>query len=482
MIDLHGRRVRSYVTDISAGSNIRDGKVYLGSFNNKRSEIRNGVPWESWTEGNFRESEIFYIPDYFHGTRKVTVDELHGRPPYRTGGPFQSTLVRSEPPLKDGVLARGIYTNASNTRRWEGGFMPPSILDFHPESCTEITAFYNAVGPNSSYLPSMSIWGDRAWQRARPRLEYASGYVFGREADEVPGMLKTTKEALSVAPRTIRNLKDLSWQYHLNWRQLGGNQVSKIMGPKGLANQFLNIQFGWKPFIKDILDFHDVYQNSKRYLQKLTEENGKEVDRRVTLKAEVRQDKVLSGGGVYNSISYNVPCFPVNLPSDLFLSPPSWTLYDYEETHIGGKGVFVMYRPEFDDTRPEFHSAMNTVQRYLDVYGVRMSPSNLYKAYPWTWALDWVSNAGATVDRYSGMLADTMATKYFFVTQRKKRGRKMVITLPFHSGAVSLECFHFVETKQREEATNPYDFSLAWENLSPRQFAISAALGITRRR
>lgn len=118
--------------------------------------------------------------------------------------------------------------------------------------------------------------------------------------------------------------------------------------------------------------------------------------------------------------------------------------------------------------------------RYMTLYGLRVNPSNIYKAIPWSWALDWISNAGDYVDQLTDIWSDSIAAEYFYVMHHLRVTRTLTITLPFVSGGVTFVFHRYYDCKQRLEASGPYGFSLSWDNLSPRQLAIAGALGISR--
>jgi len=113
-------------------------------------------------------------------------------------------------------------------------------------------------------------------------------------------------------------------------------------------------------------------------------------------------------------------------------------------------------------------------------YGVRISPSNVWRATPWTWLIDWGINVGRNLDRVSEYLLDGVVAKYLYLMHHQKQRFVLKQTLPFLTGTVVLEFYRDVETKQRKEAGSPYGFDSPWESLSPKKLAILAALGLSR--
>lgn len=165
-----------------------------------------------------------------------------------------------------------------------------------------------------------------------------------------------------------------------------------------------------------------------------------------------------------------------------FLQPASWQLFDITKNFVTGVGKFRFYRPEFDRDIADYTSVIKTLQRRMTIYGLRINPSNIYKATPWTWAIDWVSKVGDHVDHLNDILVDSVACEYAYVMRHQVKIRRFIQTLPFASGTVRLQFDRIVDTKQREGALSPYGFGLTLANLTPRQIAIAGALGITRRK
>lgn len=210
-------------------------------------------------------------------------------------------------------------------------------------------------------------------------------------------------------------------------------------------------------------------------LLKLTEQNGQWIRRRVSL-GKTDTEVKLAGGS-----SLAMPCYsPHGLWSDFFSATPSWELTEHKISESWAVGKFRYYRPEFDVLNANYHSSMSSIMRYLTLFGLRVTPSNIYKATPWTWAIDWFTNIGKQIERFSDMYVDSMAAQYLYSMLHERTERRITCRLPFWSGMLTLVFTRIIETKQREEASSPYGFSLTWDQLTPRQLAISAALGISR--
>lgn len=435
----------------------KSGPVSLGKFRNWITGTSGGVPFARWAD--VFNNETFHSYQDLHILREMIVDELHKGPPYRSGGPFKSLKMWISDPY-GGVYGFGDYLRLDDKRRYIGGFRSPESSQFG----LNFTISDIDLHGDSPHFPSMDGWSNAAWAGTKPKLEKAGGAVFAAELRDLPRMLKTTSGA-----------------FHDIWKSVGGNSSSRRMAPKKAADHFLNHQFGWKPFLSDLRKFDNVIQNRAKIIEDLSSKNGEYVRRRVTLRDDTTTERISSGN---SCILFPNSTFNATTPSTRWWptgSTAHWELREEVKTLVTASGKFRFYRPEFDKAQPDYSSGWNSAMRHATIAGLRVNPSNLYKATPWSWAIDWFVNVGDHIDHLNDILVDSIACQYLYVMQHKIRTRKLIQVLPFKSGAVSLEFSRIIETKQREPISSPFGPSLTWETLSPRQLAIAAALGISRK-
>lgn len=390
-----------------------------------------------------------------------TFDEIHAGPPYRSGGPFKSMrAIVSDPPF--GVYGNGMHMHQNGLVKYVGGFHSPQDPDFGSGvSMSTLTPF---LINSSLHYPSMDGWGDAAYSKTKPKLEQAGAGVFLAELRDAPRMLRTT-----------------STFFHDLWKGAGGSTTTKIMSPKKTADHFLNHQFGWIPFVSDIGKFYNTFDQSAALISRLAHQNGTYVRKQRTLEEETTEQVLATGTGVklFPNTSFNGPFFGHG-PWFPASTPATWQLHEEIYSRVYAVGRFKYYRPEFDLADPDYMSRINGLKRQLTLYGLRISPSNIYKATPWTWAIDWVSNLGDQIDRANDALVDSVAADYLYVMQHRRIRRVFTQELPFVNGTVRLIFSRVIETKQRSGSSSPYGFNLTLANLTPRQLAIAGALGISR--
>lgn len=435
--------------------------ILLGYFQDKQANGQWGNPYGH----TYAQYSSIDLP----GVRaKAMWDEVHKGPPFDSGGPMRSIHIECAAPF--GMPAgKGTYVHPNGNKRYVGGFMMPGISAFGPNAANLFygSSFNTALlYTNSQFSPSLASWGSKAWSNTAPRLEKAGGAVFLAELRDIPHMLKTTS-------RLFRDIWRKTWVSSNAAKRL---YESRIMQPKVAADHFLNHQFGWRPFHSDLSSFYDTMVNARTIIDRLSDENGLWIRNRATLKDDSTATSLGGGQGMY--------LFPntsfTNSWDFWFTGQPTYEVWEESTTHITSVGKFRYYRPEFDRDDSGYFSLISRLRRQMTIYGLRISPSNIYKATPWTWAADWVSDAGRYVSRLNDIVVDSVASKYLYVTERKVLMRHYRATLPFANGTLVLHWTMLKRTIAREEASSPYGFGLTLANLTPRQLAIAGALGLTR--
>lgn len=445
-------RIRKRITPMQ-----KHGSLELGYYNPAVTSNGNFVRWHE----NRINVQSYFFQSNAYDRAQITMDNLHEGPPYRTGGAFRTLkLVYGVPYGRFGV---GTYVRGDNFERYVGGFGPPTNNQYLTQSgMFDLPVMLNE---NSPGFPSMEGLGDKGYSKTKPRLEQASAFVFAREGGDLPRMLKTTARGFSDVWESMQSIAGT----RRGNRNFQG--IIKPMAPKNIANQFLNQQFGWKPFLSDLQKLDRVINESAAMIEKISDRNGKWSRKRVTLEDYTKETVIGAGNG--QSLS------PI-MSTGYFSGTPHWEVREIQKTHTYAVGKYYFYNPHFDRSLENNLDMWRHTMRAVTLLGARPSPSNVYKSIPWTWAIDWITNVGLWVENYSDFLVDSVACEYLYVMKSETRTRRYIQYLPFHSGVLTLSFDRVTDTKQRQVGAGPYGFSLSWNDLTPRQLAIAGALGITR--
>lgn len=447
-------------------------------------------PWNTNLKGWHPSPNATYTHNFNLPFRsaEVIMDEKHPGPPYRTGGPMKILKADRISPYEIqgvGTYFRQVDESPTLWEKYVGGFAPPGEVEFGGE--VDMSNATTLLSPTSALFPELDSYGSSAWSKTKPRLEQANAFVFAAELRDLPRMLGNLKRR---AKELHQEWWDAKARTHILKGDFDNNEV--FMPPGRAADYFLEHSFGWAPFLADLRKFYSLYHGSDAVLKRLSSQNGKPVRRKATL---VGLPIVEAGPDGQPRIKFeptvedlqlnvgNGQLVGPNLHSNFFTFPPKWELRRVTKLKVSATGMFTFYRPEFDTGLNEYNSAWFQIQRQLTIYGMRISPSNIYRATPWTWLIDWFTNVGEHFDWLTDVAVDSIAANYLYLNIRKERVWKFIQTLPFHNpGQITLEWQRRVFTNERKGANSPYGFSLSWDNLSLRQLTILGALGITRGR
>jgi hypothetical protein len=114
------------------------------------------------------------------------------------------------------------------------------------------------------------------------------------------------------------------------------------------------------------------------------------------------------------------------------------------------------------------------------VFGLTIGPAELWEAMPWSWLIDYFSNAGHVLSNMqNGVVGDVVAEEAWVMRKHITQATQ-VSSLVWNDGSMAVGSITAMsETKCRLRA-NPFGFGLSTDDLSGRQIAILGALGISR--
>lgn len=347
-------------------------------------------------------------------------DELHPGPPYRVGGPLFLRRIAI-------VITPSQYCDVlAGSTRYKGTFVciPNQTL---------MTDTYNA------YVPTAGSWGAAGWNKARPVKPIADAGQFLGELRDFPRMLKMR----------LRGLKDVGGEY-------------------------LNHQFGWVPFINDIKKFIKLQDTIEDRLARIRKDNGKWRKRKCTIRNDSSTTSSSSTGRVSPVVSTNA--YTPHLTPD----PAQITVTTVDKIWFEGCMRFWI-----DDLDVDSSKSIWTSRIRQKLWGAELTPSLLWELTPWSWLNDWCVNLGDIYSNLSNSAYDSLVAKYAFV-MRYRQTREEVSWVDalnaFPSGKVYPKCITVssAECKERQTASQWGFGQLDEGDLTPRQLAILAALGISR--
>lgn len=392
----------------------------------------------------------------FWGDQEVK-SESHGWPTGRRnrhldiGGPFGSR--------KTGGGQQGAYINVASA--------PPGVFPRREYVGMFYPQFYSSpwwIVDNGYINPpshgSMVVDGTTHIARVDPTRSQASLVVAAGEL---------ARDGIPFAGTLGRRIN--------SWRTVAERLMSLYSrarsSPARVASElFLEYQFGFAPLVRDIQDFHRVTSSLDRRIAQLRRDNDRVVRRRYRQTPDVQDQDY---GDQYPS--YGAP------PLDYYLyaSPGTLNTKTKYTTTKWFSGAFQYHIPFNTDGSVPSHIAQGRALGRI-LYGADLNISALYNLTPWSWALDWVSNVGDGLSNIVSAQQNGLVMKYGYEMQSLTADTIYTlrdVAFQWPPGPRTIGQTLRMETKNRIRAT-PYGFGLQIDTFTDRQWALIAALGISR--
>jgi hypothetical protein len=268
-----------------------------------------------------------------------------------------------------------------------------------------------------------------------------------------------------------------------------GNASRRVQGlSKAGGKDYLGVVFGWEPLLRDIRDMYKTWNTLNSRMAQIIRDNGRPIRRKGTL----FRDSSTEISNIPNSSAWISPAVNGNWSDaddldNTGAGTPGGTKTITTSEEIWFAGRFRYYIP---DVTADYW----TSQAKLALFGLNPSPSLVYKLVPWSWLIDWFSNVGDVIANFSSNGIADLITDYGYVMRHyrevtqwdviSKGARPTWVLYPGKSTRQPFPPTRFTsivlkETKERIAST-PFGFGLQIEDLSDRQLAILAALGLSR--
>lgn len=273
-----------------------------------------------------------------------------------------------------------------------------------------------------------------------------------------------------------------------------------------LGGEYLNVEFGWKPFLKDLRSAYAFQQRFKKRYEFLVRNNGVPIRRRTKKVVTINDPVVLCEGSLTKPWGHlgNEDIGGNLLLSGYVVGGPMGSLYDYSGALYQGQCDY-QYRTiltttvwncgTFEYYVPDIGSDHWTDKAKSIMSGLEVTPGVLYDVIPWSWLVNWFSNVGQIVHNLTdAKLANEALTNCYSMYTEKLVHEVEISThwegiasgivdtpsrLVIPAGSDSLVYSRAEINKLRHQAS-PFGFGVPREAFSASQWAILAALGIAQ--
>ncbi|DAD50664.1 maturation protein [ssRNA phage SRR6960799_33] len=360
----------------------------------------------------------------------------------------------------------GIYRTSLGGQTYEyiGGFYPvwPAVMYAGGYTWDPI-AIRTPEKPGTLFVESNwsgASEGPRLWNKTKPKLSTADlGVALGE-----------IREALPMVKKTASFFRD-AFLSLIGRKSFGYASMGKTLG-----DQWLNTQFGWKPFLSDLKDMCYTALNANAKLNKLYAGNDKWRRRRSKVESEIlyTTGDLLNNGG---RMSYTPNAVSVGRALGSGKSYISCCIK--QDTWL--TGAWKYFIPEFSS--PD--GGVETVLNYLRLYGIWVSPLLIWNLTPWSWLADWVGNIGDNIANYTAASQQNLVGRYTYIMRTTEavftNNSQVAVTDGTATGMrmmpLSWEMKYTLQTRRH---ASPFGFTLDWPDLSAYQVSILSALGLSR--
>lgn len=287
-----------------------------------------------------------------------------------------------------------------------------------------------------------------------------------------------TLMGLAVPTRTEANLAQFFGEMRERLPSLIGlESVMKGAHSRTLGSEFLNIEFGIKPFVNDLQKLSRAVLKAHTLVNQYIRDSERPVRRRRSL-----QDSTGFADlpGQYSSINSNQMPKPFPGLSTLFFQyyPAETKVFDFVHRRTWFSGAFTYYVHTA-------HSLLEKLERFGELanhlLGTRLTADVIWQLTPWSWLFDWFGTMGNFLSLNDRLTSDSLVLKYGYVMHQIDATRTYTKTgCLAKDGEVpsTISAFVDLSSKNRRRAT-PYGFGVDLEALSPERLAILGALGLS---
>jgi len=258
---------------------------------------------------------------------------------------------------------------------------------------------------------------------------------------------------------------------------------AKALALRNVGDEFLNVVFGWQPLISDIKSSAKAVRHARAVMRQFERDSGRVVRRRFDFPLEKSHSTPV--GITSNSSPYIGP----RNSGDWVSAAGIGDCKRYRTTYrkMWFSGAFTYHAPTGFTSNSTMERAASEAHR---VFGLDLTPETLWNLAPWSWAIDWVSNAGDVLHNLSQLTQYGLVMRYGYVMETtitedtytwRWTGTGAQTPAPFTTPLNVPDVIVRRVTKKRRGA-NPFGFGLTWDGLNSTQQAIAAALGLSHSR
>jgi hypothetical protein len=241
---------------------------------------------------------------------------------------------------------------------------------------------------------------------------------------------------------------------------------------KAAGSEYLNAVFGWLPLVSDMKDTAQSILDGNTILENYHNASGTFVHREFEFPPiENTTTKVIGRA---------IACYGNQSIGNMNNGVKDVTLTSVETRKKWFSGAFTY---QANSGGSSFAKCLGYNSDANKLFGTTLTPDLVWELTPWSWAIDWFSNASSVIHNVGAFELAGLVMRYGYIMEETSIVN--TYTMPDNTikgKTVRLPPCTLVHTIKRRREANPFGFGVSWDGLSPTQLAITAALGITRLR
>lgn len=236
---------------------------------------------------------------------------------------------------------------------------------------------------------------------------------------------------------------------------------------RSYGSEYLNTQFGWLPFVRDVKDFGRAVKDSDRILKQFRQDSGRTIRRRADLKGE--STSTVEDMGMFYA-------YPVNGDFWQTIQRPTTARTTVQRK----RWVVACYSYYLDPGDSILGKAARFSQEADKLLGISLTPETLWELAPWSWAVDWFTNTGNAISVLSDYINYGPVLRYAYAMETTT-SQKVLNAQGFVDRRGTIHNYNYTYNRQVKvrEPASPFTFRNVNGSLSSQQLAIVAALGIS---
>lgn len=259
----------------------------------------------------------------------------------------------------------------------------------------------------------------------------------------------------------------------------------------GMGDEYLNYEFGWRPFVSDVKKFAKAFRNAGMILAQYRRDSGKTVHRhwkfRPTRDSHIYSESRMNG---FENPPYGMIRYPTNNSVHGTFSSPEMVSMIKSGTSASVHASYVLkqsywFSGAYSYLLSEDDSFFGRMEEYVQkanrLLGVRLTPDVLWELTPWSWLADWEGNIGVNITNATALGQDNLVLRWGYLMR--------TTTLNHYTSTSHLSSYggwngplhttYRFKRKERVRST-PFGFGLNAAGFTDTQWAILGALGLTR--